>query len=139
MLLRLTLAFALLIPTLASAQADDVRTQFQRAYSAANTAAGDADSDALRNYILYPYLEQARIRFRLLANEPDANSVDREAAAFLVAHDKEVVSFDLRRTWYPSLARRLEWEALIANYRDVNDPAIQCSILTGRIALQRFE
>lgn len=114
-----------------------VREEFQRAYAEAADSAA-RDSRALRSYILYPYLQQARIR-RALATETNLQAIDRQAEAFLREHDRDIVTHDLRREWYASLAKRHEWERLLANYRDMNDATLQCYFLTARVMLKRFD
>ena len=124
-----------------SSRADEAlsaaRAEFRRAYTQPN-GNSTADSLALRRYILYPYLQQSRIR-RKLSVATDFSAVDREAEAFLREHDRDIVTRDLRRDWYANLAKRHEWERLLANYRDIGDVTLQCHALTARVQLKRWE
>jgi len=116
---------------------DAVRREFRLAYSQTNGNAA-ADSAALRSYVLYPYLQQARIR-RNITGTTNFAQVDRDAVSFLRAFGADNVTRDLRRDWYASLARRQEWRMLLANYRDIGDPTLQCHALTARARLSRLE
>ena len=61
----------------------DVRKAFQDAYSRATTNGGDAgaaDSDSLKSYPLYPYLQAARIQQAFSAGSTDLDQVDKRAA-----------------------------------------------------------
>ena len=119
------------------------RTQFLQAYAAASTAppdAGDRDSEALRNYLLYPYLQSARIRVALSKAASGADPADATAAAFLSLHAGEPVTRELYREWLASLARREQWAAYLERYRDEDaDPPQRCNAFTARIELQRFD
>ena len=119
------------------------RTQFLQAYAAATTAppdAGDRDSEALRNYPLYPYLQSARIRFALSKAVAGADPADAAAAAFLSLRAGEPVTRELYREWLASLARREQWPAYLERYRDEDAvPAQRCNAFTARIELQRFD
>ncbi len=119
----------------------DVRAEFQRAYASASaeSVAGSSDSAALRDYALYPYLEQRRIQLVLASNPGNWSAVDLAAEQFLKAHLIEPVARELRRVWYASLARREEWERYLANYREVDDPVLRCHALTARVKLRQFE
>jgi len=115
-----------------------VRGEFQRAYATAESgAASGNDSEMLRAYVLYPYLQQLRLQ-RATTNESSENT-DRAIEEFLTTHGTAPVARELRRTWYASLAKRRQWERYLANYREVDDPALRCHALTARLALQRLE
>jgi soluble lytic murein transglycosylase len=118
------------------------RSQFLQAYAGASTAprdAGDHDSDALRNYPLYPYLQSARIRFAL-STAAGADPADAAADAFLALHAGEPVTRELYREWLASLARREQWSAYLEQYRDEDADATQrCNAFTARVELQRFD
>ncbi|HYM36033.1 MAG TPA: transglycosylase SLT domain-containing protein [Steroidobacteraceae bacterium] len=144
-LLPISVVFALVMAIASARAADnsptDVRAEFQRAYVLASNSSDstDADSARLREYMLYPYLEQLRIRRMLASATSNFAVIDLAVETFLRAHDKEAVSAELRRAWYASLAKRQEWERLLANYRDVNDATLQCYALAARVALKRFD
>ncbi|HSW34413.1 MAG TPA: hypothetical protein VLH36_12450, partial [Steroidobacteraceae bacterium] len=113
------------------------RREFQSAYAAvATTTPGTAvvDSDALRKYPLYPYLQAARLQRRL--TDPAAAA---DIAAFLAANGDQPVARSLRRSWLMDLALRKQWDAYLAAYReDLDDTvAARCNALAARIALGR--
>ena len=130
-----------------SARAQDkeeaVRTEFARVYPIAAESKPGFDSAALRNYILYPYIQKQRLLHALASLEPksaDAESaLDREIDTFIKAHDRATVSAELRRNWYTSLVQRQQWERLLSAYRDVNDPTLHCHMLSARVALQQTD
>jgi soluble lytic murein transglycosylase len=117
-----------------------VRTEFQTAYAAAGatpsaSAAAPTDSEALRSYPLYPYLQAARLQWQL--EDPDAAAA---IEAFLTQHGSAPVARSLRRSWLMTLAQRKAWEPYLAAYReDVNDStAARCNALRARVALGRI-
>ena len=77
--------------------------EFQAAYAAAGAGTAGAavapDSDALRAYPLYPYLQAARLRQRIA--DPAAAG---EIEAFLKQHGDAPYARSLRRSWLMSLA-----------------------------------
>jgi soluble lytic murein transglycosylase len=116
------------------------RDEFRAAYAlAGRPPAGVAvppDSEALRAYPLYPYLQAARLRTRL-ADAAAAGDIE----AFLQAHGSAPVSRPLRRDWLMTLALRKSWEPYLAAYReDVDDTvAARCNALAARVALGRTD
>ena len=138
---HLMLAALTLLPLTPVAAAADpyaaARREFQAAYAAAaRTADGAAvaDSDALRNYPLYPYLQAARLQSRL--RDPAAAA---DIAAFLATNGDQPFARSLRRSWLMELALRKQWEAFLAAYREgLDDTAAgRCNALAARIALGR--
>ena len=115
----------------AGVQADPagVRQQFNVAYLIARacTPAVTPDSDDLREYVLYPYLEAARLRRDLTANGA--------IAAFLDQHRDEPVAGALRREWLGALGTRRDWTTYLAHYvPDAEDHAtLRCHALAARI------
>src|SRR5687768_5537165 len=109
---------------------EDVRETFKRAYAqvdAAALAGRSTDSEALRTYPLYPYLQAARIRRALLDAGDTLGSFDQRAATFAMYHENEPVGRDLRRVWLASLAERGHWAEFLQQYRDsVADDALEC-------------
>ncbi|HSQ68731.1 MAG TPA: transglycosylase SLT domain-containing protein [Steroidobacteraceae bacterium] len=102
------------------------------------------DSEALRAYPLYRYLEQARLSRRLRSVPGGASGqgllpVDAEIEAFLARHAEEPVSRGLRRAWLESLADRGKWAEFLAQYRpEIDDGATRrCQTLVARIRLGR--
>ena len=69
------------------------------------------DSEALRNYPLYPYLQAARIRRALADAGEELGSVDQRAQTFITYYENEPVGRNLRRVWLTSLAERGQWAA----------------------------
>jgi soluble lytic murein transglycosylase len=140
----LLVAFTVVPFTSASAKTHDpfreARKAFQQAY--AQVDAGHEpqrpDSEALRTYPLYPYLQAARIRRALADATGPLGSVDQRAATFTTYYEREPVGDDLRRIWLTSLAERKQWAAFLENYRDsAADSALKCHSFTARIELQR--
>src|SRR5690606_26175304 len=85
----------------------EVRAEFQRAYAEANTIKQQparADSEALRAYPLYPYLQAARIRKALADAGPDLTAADQRAQTFITYYERDPVGRELRRVWLASLA-----------------------------------
>ena len=126
---------------------DDVyaaeRAAFVRAYAQAAAPGGDAhaaDSEALRTYPLYPYLQTARIRKALAAAGPELAPVDERAATFVEYYGREPVGRLLRAAWLRSLATRQLWPTFVQRYRDEEaDVALRCLNFNARIALGSTE
>jgi soluble lytic murein transglycosylase len=112
----------------------DVRMQFRTALEGAERGAGatQADSAALRSYLLYPDLQGARLLARLRrAPEP---ALDRQIDAWLQAHGAIPVAGELRRAWLLSLAERRLWPEFLARYSpDSREPALVCHYWQARI------
>jgi len=124
-----------------------VRQAFMDAMAAvavAPTVPPPEDSPALRGYVLYPYLQAARLRAELrlvpkAAGGPDGPllPVDEAIAAFLEEQASRPVSQKLREEWLASLAGRSAWRTFMAQFdrdRDVQ-PSLRCHALAARIAL----
>ena len=116
------------------------RLEFQSAYARVASEPPNAtlapDSEALRAYPLYPYLQAARLQLRL--EDPAAAGA---IEAFLQQHGSAPVTRSLRRSWLMVLAQRKAWEPYLAAYReDVDDSiAARCSALAARAVLGRTE
>ena len=121
----------------------DARKAFQEAYArvAANFPdESGVDSEALKTYPLYPYLEAARIRQSLNGSSDSVARVDQLAADFIAAHEQAPVSRGLRRAWLDSLAKREKWGLFIEAFRDAGaTDAARCQSFTARIALGKTE
>lgn len=128
----------------ASTSYTEVRKAFQEAYgrvSANIPDSGANDSEALRSYPLYPYLQAARIQQSLASTDPQSLiQADTRAAEFLATYAQQPVTRNLRRAWLDSLAKRNQWSAFLAAYRDVaaND-ATRCESFIARIELARTD
>lgn len=131
----LTLLLALIFTTLTFAQEDQaaVREQFAAALTKAESGnVGGNDSESLRNYRLYPYLQSARLLQTFKA--APMGSADAAIREFLSSNEKSLASRELRRAWLQSLALRNEWTEFRAAYReDVADTGLKCQLLLARI------
>ena len=127
----------------ADASYADARKAFQDAYARVTANFPDesaADSEALKSYPLYPYLEAARIRQALNGSSDSLTRVDQLAADFIAAHEQAPVSRGLRRAWLDNLAKREKWGLLIEAYRDAGaTDAARCQSFTARIELGKTE
>ena len=118
------------------------RSDFSAAFDAAlqdTPVAATDDSEALRKYALYSYVQAARIQ-QLLEQPPAAipSTADGQAAAFLNDFTDEPVARRLRRAWLDSLVQRERWEDFIAQYRPQSATATsRCHYLAAHIALDR--
>src|ERR1700731_1077257 len=106
----------------AAVSSPEVRKSFQEAYARALTnvtEAGEADSESLKNYPLYPYLQAARIQQALGSTDAASLSqADKRAGDFIAVYGQQPVTRSLRRAWLDSLARRSQWNQFLAAYRD---------------------
>lgn len=116
------------------------RQAFQAAYADANAADdGNADSEALRAYPLYPYLQAARLQKALTPAADDA--IDGRVSAFL-SQTRAALSVgdnapplrDLRRAWLLNLAERKNWPRFLDEYRNESELSLRCHAAAARIA-----
>jgi soluble lytic murein transglycosylase len=115
---------------------DELREQFRAAYTAASVGL-DADDDALRAYVLYPYLRAARLATALTRAQGAWHEADLAAAAFVAETGDAPVARSLRRAWLESLARRASWQTFLERYdADVAGPELECQHFNARIALR---
>jgi soluble lytic murein transglycosylase len=133
-------------PSARSAEARDpfekVRETFRKAYEQVDdpTAKPHPDSEALRNYPLYPYLQAARIRRALVDVGDELGTVDQRAQTFIMYYENEPVGRSLRRVWLTSLAERGHWQEFLDQYRDnLADDALECQSFAAQIELERYE
>jgi soluble lytic murein transglycosylase len=139
--LRLLLLTGVLVGVLSfsSAHAEavpELRAQFQRAMQSPDD--DRADSEALQGYVLYPYVQAARLQ-RALADsstpEPDAR-----IRAFIAEHADAPYVRSLRTAWWLSLYRRQHWADYLAAVGDQpSDPLLACQWLDAHLRLQRME
>ncbi|MEP7313899.1 MAG: hypothetical protein ABI859_15050, partial [Pseudomonadota bacterium] len=119
------------------------RTEFQQAYGRmADSAVGEAiDSPALRGYVLYPYLQAARLGSALrTAGAAVPEALDEQLAAFISANEGQPVVQELRRSWLAGLAERAQWNRFLEFHRAASDDiALRCHGFTARIELQQVE
>lgn len=139
-LASLLLLLCLSLPAMAEEdRLAEPRVEFQRAWAAVGQGSANQDSDALKAYPLYPYLESARLSHELLLHA-DTPTVDAPIAAFLARHDREPVSRDLRRIWLTNLAERQQWARFAEEYRsDEASETLQCHALHAELALKHTE
>lgn len=132
---------------LACASASDrfkhTREVFKDAYAKVTTTPleqQDKDSEGLRNYPLYAYLQAARIKRALAESPNDLGAADQRAETFITRYPREPVGRDLRTAWLTSLAQRLQWQKFLEQYKDeAAGDALRCHSFTARIALGRTE
>jgi soluble lytic murein transglycosylase len=144
---RLGAVLTLALVSCCARGADDptaaARELFVIAYGAAEAGAplaAEAEPAELRGYVLYPYLERARLAAALRKSDGAWGELDDEIEAFLAAHAGEPVRGDLRKTWLLRLAARGEWQALLDRVRpSESDPELRCQVLNARIALDRTD
>src|SRR5215475_10704651 len=117
----------------------DARKAFQDAYAHVIANLPDesaADSEVLKSYPLYPYLQAARIQQALNGSPDSLAHVDQLAADFIAGHEQAPVSRALRRAWLESLATRSQWSRFIEAYRDAGaTDAARCQSFSARIEL----
>ncbi|MGQ0587026.1 MAG: transglycosylase SLT domain-containing protein [Gammaproteobacteria bacterium] len=135
------MAAALLLPAAAGAAApapaDAVRAEFRAALDAAAQPQRKPDSAALRAYLLYPYVEAARLR-ELLSRTPAGTrpaALETRVQAFLARNTDEPVTRDIRSAWLNYLGERQAWPLFQAQAPAVlTDLAQRCHALRARIA-----
>ena len=140
--MRVAAACILAAPAIAASadsQAGDaaVREQFRAAYAAAalGVDASAGDDEALRGYVLYPYLRAVRIERALARTLGAWSATDDTTAALLAELGQTPVALDLRRAWLASLARRASWQAFLEAYDPAAaTPVLDCEQFNARIA-----
>jgi peptidoglycan lytic transglycosylase len=128
----------------AAASYAEVRKSFQEAYARAAASvvdSGAGDSDDLKSYPLYPYLQAARIQQALTVSSGDSmDLVDRRAADFMALYAQQPVARNLRHAWLDSLAKRAQWNQFLAVYHDAGaSEAIRCESFVARIELGKTD
>ncbi|MGI9246642.1 MAG: hypothetical protein ACR2I8_08080, partial [Steroidobacteraceae bacterium] len=144
------LCLALAGPLTCAAQqapTEQLRQRFMDAMAATRSGQpAAADDPALRGYVLYPYLQAARLQRQLQTATPAAPGtvdaslpVDAEIAAFLASQGRNPVARELRGAWLASLARRGSWPAFLAEFDPGRDTAATtlCQSFTARVVLGR--
>src|SRR5688572_14063544 len=115
-----------------------VRERFRAAYAAAALGIETADDDALRAYVLYPYLRAARLERGLARAQGAWADPDVATAELLKEAGDAPIALLLRRSWLQSLARRELWQSFLEQYRvAATTSALECVELNARIALRR--
>lgn len=117
-----------------AADDDAVRRAFRGALTQARSGApqAQADSKALRHYVLYPYLEAVRIQSRIARGA--SGNADQAAAQWLHAYPELPVAGELRRQWLLDIAGREDWPLFLSQDDPADsDPALVCSRWQARI------
>lgn len=100
----------------------------------------DKDSEGLRKYPLYPYVQAARIKRALAESTNDLGAADQRAETFITKYPREPVGRDLRNAWLSSLAQRMQWQKFLDHYKDESaSDSLRCHSFTARLALGRSE
>lgn len=119
-----------------------LRAEFLIAYEFAREGAtrGAPDSESLAGYVLYPYLEAARLGRAVAAAGSEWSQPDSAVQAFLTRHDGEPVTSNLRVAWLEALAAREIWPAFLEQYRaELADTSLRCRYLAARIAVDHLD
>jgi soluble lytic murein transglycosylase len=114
-----------------------LRAEFRAALDAVAQARPPPDSDALRAYLLYPYLDAARLRTALgrVAAGARELTLEKRVHEFLERNDDEPVTRELRRTWLAYLGERKVWAKFLAEAPPApTDIALRCHALAARLA-----
>jgi len=143
LLIAIGLAVSAPLPGQPIATLDDLhgetRREFMTAYEAAASGTSLAiptDSLALLAYVLYPYLQAARIKHELSRTEASWSALDERAQRFLSAQSAKPVARVVSRAWLESLARRGQWKAFLDHYdAAAASVALECQSFNARIAL----
>lgn len=132
--LALLLVLATLLPLGARANEDTLRREFRTALADARAGRTPAqeDSAALRAYVLFPYLEGARIQ-SLIARAP-AGTADSAAERFLSSYGDVVIAREVRRLWLLDLAKRQQWGKFLERY-EADTAELACYRWQARIAI----
>lgn len=132
------LCFLILVPDLASGTAPALTTtqrdEFIKAYAVVGHKQKVApDSKALQEYILYPYLQAARLLQRLQQSSSDARLND-QIIRFLTAQQDAPAARDLRNGWLLSLADHRRWREFLKFFRDSGDAELRCQHINALVA-----
>lgn len=119
------------------------RIEFRQAMAAVSGPAtpAAADSTSLQRYVLYPYVQAARLEQAVRIAGPDVPAaLDDQVAGFLRGLGDAPAARELRRAWLLSLTARARWEPFLDFHQHSgDDAALRCHGFTGRIALGRDE
>jgi len=113
------------------------RSEFRRAFDAVEQDKQlPADSRALKDYVLYPYLHAARLT-RELQGAPTDKQLSQRIVAFIDAQGATAATRELRHAWLLTLALRSEWKTFLSYYRDDGDAEMRCQNINALLATQR--
>ncbi|MES2685100.1 MAG: transglycosylase SLT domain-containing protein [Pseudomonadota bacterium] len=125
-LLLVGFTFALLPASSMAQPVSDARAEFAVAY-AAPSLDSSSDSEALRAYPLYPWLQAARLRQRVASGDSE-EAIRFAEAAGEVAHVR-----DLRRALLKAAAEAGDGKGFIALWREsAANEALRCQLLDAR-------
>lgn len=143
---RLTIAITLLAGAVIAASDPNttVRREFTQAYAAIdakNDAVVDAsnkDSTALQTYVLYPYLQAARLRHDLALPRRNIEFLDQRIQELLATQYGALAVKDLRRAWLLDLAVRQQWPTFLTNLSGTGpgtgvDAELRCESFTAKL------
>ncbi len=113
-----------------------VRQEFVQAIAAVKAGNLTArDSAALQAYILYPYLQAARLQLALAQANRDPTTLDQSISDFLSAQGNAPAARSLRRDWLLDLATRREWTQFLANLpANTSDAELRCLAATAQLS-----
>lgn len=115
--------------------ADEARSLFRAALAQPGTD-DDRDPPALQQYLLYPYVQAARLD-RRLSSTPGAET-DQRIEAFLSAQEDQPVASRLRTRWLLNLAERKAWTSYLrALPTPPEDDLLRCHWLDAQLSLGR--
>lgn len=109
------------------------RREFMQAYAAASiNATAPADSATLQAYVLYPYLQAARLQRELTQVTRDVARLDQRIKSFLSEQGNAVAVRELRRGWLLDLAARQQWTEFQAFFpANTGDAELRCLAATA--------
>lgn len=135
----LVVACLLALPPLLVAdpvEPDARRAQFSSAYKAltsGRTAAAKKAIAGLEEYPLYPYFRYFELDRTLHKASPN------DVREFLDRYGDSLLADRLRSAWLRRLAKKEQWTAYLADYREQTDINLQCARLSAAIATQADE
>ena len=121
---------------------DAARAEFRVALDHVAQPEPAADSAALRGYLLYPYLEAARLRQELsrVPGRQRLAGLDRRVRAFLERQGEVPVTRDLSRDWLGYLGERAAWaEFQQSAPANLTELPLRCHALTARLVRKELK
>lgn len=123
----------------ASQPNEAARREFAQALAATAAPVKEThDSALLRGYVLYPYLQAARLLARVQHPvDTDLILLDKDVTAFLMQQGDAPAARELRRDWLLSLSQRNEWQQFAQFYLpEISDVDLRCAWLNAQLALR---
>ena len=113
------------------------RNEFMAAYSALqHESTPNPDSKALKEYVLYPYLQAARLQ-KELQRAPTDKQLKQRISTFITSQGLVPAIRELRHAWLLTLATESDWKTFLANYRDDGDAELRCQNINALLATKR--